>query len=228
MKKKIENNGFFLIDKPKDWTSHDIVSFVKKKFKLRKVGHAGTLDPSASGLLIVLVNKCTKKFDYFQTLEKEYEAVICLGKETTTYDKEGEIVFLYKGKIDFKEEKILKTLKLFTGKILQKPPIYSALKVKGIPAYKLARRGKSPELKERRVYIKKIDLLKIYLPNIYISIICSSGTYIRSLAYDIGKELKTGAYLTELIRTKIGNLNIKEAKSPNVLVLDDLITDFGE
>lgn len=218
--------GFFLIDKPEDWTSYDVVRFLKKKFNLRKVGHAGTLDPFATGLLIILVGKFTKKFDYFQKQEKEYEAVVFLGKTTDTYDVEGKVTSKFKGKIGLKKEKVLKVLKSFEGEIKQVPPIFSALKVKGKPAYRLARKGQDLKLEPRKVFIKKIDLQKIDPPRIYIKVTCSSGTYVRSLAYDIGEKLGFGAFLEKLVRTKIGNFILKDAKIPTGLTINDLKTNI--
>jgi len=218
-------NGYFLVDKPIDWTSYDVIRLLKRKFTFEKIGHAGTLDPFASGLLIVLVGSYTKKFDYFQTLEKEYEATMYLGKTTDTYDVEGKIISEYKGKIKIEKSKLLEIFKYFKGEIEQVPPAYSALKIKGRPAYKMARKGETVKLQPRKIFIKKIDLLKTELPKIYIKVSCSSGTYIRSLAFDIGKKLGYGAYLEELKRTKIGTFKLKDAKEPKGLSMKDLRID---
>ncbi len=227
MDHKISNTGgFFLADKPSGISSARVVSEVKKKFGFKKVGHAGTLDPFATGLLIVLVDKFTKKFDFFQTLEKEYEATVMLGKTTDTYDVEGKVISGFKGKIEIEKEKLLTALKSFEGKILQKPPSFSALKIKGTPSYKLAREGKVVELSPRKVFIKKIELTKLALPKIYLKITCSSGTYIRSLANDLGEKLGFGAYLFELKRTRIGKFDLKNATSLEELSLNDLRTNL--
>ncbi len=214
-------DGILLVNKPVEWTSFKVVSFLKRKLGVKKIGHAGTLDPFATGLLIILIGKATKKFAYFQTMDKEYEATIHLGKVTDTYDVEGKIIKEYKGKIEIDKEKILAVLKSFEGEIEQTPPIFSALKIKGQPAYKLARRGEEFKVKLRKVFIKKIELLKIETPIIYIKVICSSGTYIRSLAYDIGQKLGYGAFLEKLKRTRIGEYNIKEAKKPEEMNLNN-------
>ena len=218
----MREDGFLLVNKPKDWTSFRVVNFLKHKFNLRKIGHAGTLDPFATGLLIILIGKATKRFAEFQIQEKEYEAVIYLGKVTDTYDTEGKVIEEYKGKIEINKENILKVLKSFEDEIEQVPPIFSALKIKGQPAYKLARKGLEVKVKPRKVFIKSIVLLRIDLPRIFIKTKVSSGTYIRSLAYDIGKKLGFGAYLEELKRTRIGKYNIKDAKSPEEMTLKDL------
>lgn len=221
-------NGYFLANKPAGWTSYDVVKLLKKKLGLKKIGHAGTLDPNALGLLIILVGKATKKFDYFQNLEKEYEAVVYLGKTTDTYDVEGKTMSEYKGKIKIKKDEFLKILKSFEGESLQTPPAFSALKIKGKPAYKLARKGELPKLTPRRIFIKKIELQKISIPRIYLKIICSSGTYIRSLVYDLGGKLGYGAFLEKLKRTRIGSFNLKDAKPPELLNLADLKEDLKE
>lgn len=217
-----EKQGFFLVNKPVGWSSHKVVSFIKKSLNVKKVGHAGTLDPFASGLLIVLINKYTKKFDFFKGLEKQYEAVICLGKVTDTYDIEGNIVKEYRGKIFFSQETIRKTIGNFEGEILQNPPVFSALKINGVPAYRLARKGKDVKLSPRKVHIKKIVLKKYKYPYLRLSITCSSGTYIRSLAFDIGESLGVGAYLEKLTRTKIGDYDLDNAKNPEDIIFKDL------
>lgn len=219
-------NGYLLINKPVGWTSFRVVSFLKKKFVIKKIGHAGTLDPFAEGLLIILVGKATKDFDYFKTLEKEYEAVIYQGKNTDTYDVEGKIIKEYKNKIEIKRDKLKKILKLFIGETFQKPPIFSALKIKGRPAYKMARGGEVPKINPRKIFIKKIELQKIANPRIYLNIVCSSGTYIRSIAYDLGQKTGYGAFLEKLKRTRIGNYSLANAKSPDDIILKDLIRIF--
>lgn len=218
-------DGFFLINKPKSWSSYDVIRFFKKKFGFKKIGHAGTLDPLATGLLVVLLGRYTKKFSHFQRFDKEYEAVIHFGIKTDTYDKEGKIIFKYKKPVKIDKKQLLETLKSFEGEIFQKPPIYSAVKIKGKPAYKLALAKKKVELKARKRRIKEIKLRKFNLPEISLLVVCSSGTYLRSLANDIGEKLGFGAYLEELERTRIGEFNLKEAKLPQETSLSDLRAD---
>lgn len=218
-------DGFFLINKPKLWSSYDVIRFLKKKFGFKKIGHAGTLDPLATGLLIVLLGRYTKKFSHFQKFNKEYKAAICLGIKTDTYDREGKIVFRYKEAIKIDKKQLLKILQSFQGEILQRPPIFSAVKIKGKPAYKLALAKKKIELKPRKVKVKKIKLLKISSPKIFLQVICSSGTYLRSLAHDIGEKLGFGAHLQDLERTRIREFNLREAKPPQKISLNDLKTN---
>ena len=213
----------FLINKPRSISSFAVVDYLKKKFKLTKVGHAGTLDPLAEGLLIILVGKATKKFSYFQSLEKEYLAEITFGKETDTYDSEGKITFVFPQKFSLSEQKLKKILQNFSGEILHKPPPYSAIKIKGKRAYQLARKGKKVILKTRRTKIFKTRLLKIKDKTATILFVVSSGTYIRALAYDIGKATGLGAYLSGLKRTRIGSYLLSKAETPDKVSLKDLI-----
>jgi tRNA pseudouridine55 synthase len=202
-----------LVDKPKGWTSADVVAYLKKKNKLKKVGHAGTLDPMATGLLIILVDKETKRFDEFQKLQKEYGAEIELGYETDTGDGEGKVTKRFE--IEIEIERIKQELKKFEGEQMQTPPIYSAVKIKGTPAYKLARRGQTPELKAKRINVYKAELIRYtkYDLRYTIKFIVSSGTYIRSLAVDLGRKLGTGATLVGLRRTRIGEYRIEDAET---------------
>lgn len=201
-----------LIKKPKSWTSHDVVAKLRSLLKEKKVGHAGTLDPFATGLLIILTGKKTKEADLFLKLDKEYLAKIHLGIKSSTFDIEGE-----KQKINIAQppapEKVKEALKNFEGVILQTPPQFSAIKVKGQPAYKLARKGEKVKLKPRNVKIYEIKILNYDWPCLKIKVRCGSGTYIRSLAHDIGKVLGVGGYLFALTRTKIGEFDLRDAKS---------------
>ncbi|MBU1164701.1 tRNA pseudouridine(55) synthase TruB [Patescibacteria group bacterium] len=201
------------IYKPKGPTSNDVVKILKKYFNEKKVGHAGTLDPLARGVLVIGVGReATKKLGDIVKKEKEYIANIKLGQNSTTDDEEGEKTQI---KIKHKPttDEIKSILTKFEGKIKQTPPIYSAIKVKGQEAYKLARKGMQVELKPRIVEIKQIKLLKYAWPNLEIKVTCGPGTYIRSLARDIGKELNTGGYLTELERTRVGQFRKEQAES---------------
>lgn len=206
------NMAMLLIDKPKNITSHDVVYFLRKTTGIKKIGHAGTLDPMATGLLICAIEReYTKKLeDLTKNSQKTYIAEIFLGKETDTLDSEGEII---SENIDIKPnlQEVKEILKKFQGKISQIPPIYSAIKINGKKAYDLARRGKEVKLKARNIEIYEIKLIKYKYPTLKIECKVSSGTYIRSLARDIGKKLKTGAYLSDLRRTKIGKFDIKNA-----------------
>lgn len=224
-------NEVLLINKPKGWTSFDVVAKVRSTLnnkqqrtsnkqtsnnqapKRIKVGHAGTLDPFATGLLIVLVGKETKEQDKFMKLDKEYIASVRLGKTSSTGDPEGVIEEFPNSKFQIPDKlQINKALKKFTGKTTQTPPAFSAIKIKGERAYKLARAGKKVELKPRTIILYSIDILDYGWPKLEIKVKCSSGTYIRTLAEDIGKELGCGAYLTDLKRTKIGKYDLGDAK----------------
>jgi tRNA pseudouridine55 synthase len=206
-------SGIVLINKPAGPTSHDIVDEMRRITGIRKIGHAGTLDPFAKGLLVVLVGReATKRQSEFLTKDKEYLAVLKLGAETDSYDKTGKITNIYKGKLPAKKE-IEAALKKFKGEILQTPPAYSAKKVKGKKAYQLARQGKEVKLEPVHITIKEIKITKYKPPYLKLKIKCGAGTYIRALARDIGKTLGCGAYLEELIRVKSGNFSLKDALS---------------
>ncbi len=207
-------DGIILIDKPGGPTSHDIVDFVRKRFRFRKVGHAGTLDPMATGLLIVLLGAFTKKSAHFSNYDKEYEAVFCLGVSTDTDDKEGNVVErknpdLYAGDLTVKN--IERVFEHFCGEIRQIPPMYSAKKIKGKKLYELARRGMILRREPKVVFINEIKLLNVSLPYVTVYVKCSKGTYIRQLAHDIGERIGCGAHLASLIRTRIGPFDIQDA-----------------
>lgn len=213
----------FLINKPAGWSSFRVVGLLRKFIGIKKVGHAGTLDPMATGLLIVCCGKATKIVDTFQAGVKTYQAVITLGATTPSYDRETEISET--APIDhISEELITETLaKHFTGEIEQIPPMYSALKHKGTPLYKMARVGKSIERQPRKITIFRTELLSYKLPEVAINITCSKGTYIRSIAYDLGIQLNTFGYLTDLIRIGIGDHRLD-----NALEIDTLIRIFAD
>ncbi len=207
-----------LIDKPLNWTSFQVVNkirwHIKQKFDLKKikVGHAGTLDPLATGLLIICCGKKTKNINDYQALVKEYTGTITLGATTPSYDLETEIDKTYP--IDHITETLLrKTAQDFIGSIQQKPPIFSAIKKDGKRLYELARKGETTEIKSRLVTISEFELTKIDFPNISFRVVCSKGTYIRSLAYDFGKALNSGAHLSKLRRTKIGDFTVEKSKT---------------
>ncbi len=207
--------GILVVNKPTGPTSHDIVDEIRKISGIKQVGHAGTLDPFAEGLLIILVSKATKLQSKFMDLPKTYMATLKLGETTDTYDKTG-IKSSSFAKVP-EDKQIRNTLKQFIGEIKQVPPIYSAIKIKGKKAYELARKGIKPKLKPRKVKIYDIEILDYKYPKLKIKIKCGKGTYIRSLANDIGKKLGCGAYLEKLIRTQIGKFNIKNSVKTNKL-----------
>ena len=203
-------DGILVINKPAGPTSHDIVNKIRKITGIKKVGHAGTLDPFAEGVLIILIGKTTKLQSKFMEMEKTYIGTLKLGETTDTYDVTGKIEKT-NYELRIKNNEIRKTLKAFVGEIKQTPPIYSAIKIKGQSAYKLARRGEKPKIKPRKVKIYKIKILNYKWPYLKIEINCGKGTYIRSLAHDIGKKLGCGAYLEKLTRTEIEKFNIRKS-----------------
>jgi len=205
-----------LIDKPLHWTSFDVVNKLRyailKKHNLKrfKVGHAGTLDPLATGLLIICVGKATKTINTFQNLDKEYTGTFFIGATTPSYDLETPIDQIFDTE-HITEELILKTAQNFIGKQAQIPPIFSAIKKNGKKLYEHARKGESVTIKPRDIEIKEFEILKIEMPEIHFRVKVSKGTYIRSLAYDFGKALNSGAYLSALRRTKIGEFDVDNA-----------------
>jgi tRNA pseudouridine55 synthase len=204
-------SGFLLINKPKGQSSHNVVSFLRKITKIKKIGHSGTLDPFATGLLILGIKReATKRLSQFLKMDKEYKACLKLGAESNTFDREGKIVRKKINEIP-KIKEIKNVLKKFIGEINQVPPIFSAKKIRGKRLYQLARKGKKVRLKPQKVKIYQISILDYKFPFLKIKVKCSAGTYIRSLASDIGKALKCGAYLENLKRTKIGNFSLKDS-----------------
>lgn len=207
-----EPGTVILVDKPLKWTSFDVVKKLRYHLKVKKIGHAGTLDPLATGLLILCTGRMTKQIDSYQAQEKEYTGKFIIGSTTPSYDLETEIenVVPYDHITD---ENILTAAKQLTGTIDQIPPIFSAIKVDGKRAYKGARAGETVELKSRKVEIREFDITNITLPEIHFRISCSKGTYIRSIARDFGEILGIGAYLAELRRTRIGEFSVNDAKT---------------
>lgn len=213
--------GFLNIYKQKGMTSFDVIRELRKKLNIKKIGHTGTLDPMAEGVLIVAVGEATKLIEFMMKDEKDYSAKIIFGKKSDTYDAEGKIEEVSSRKPDFDE--IQEVISGFTGEIDQVPPKYSALKINGKKAYEMARKGADFEMKSRKVQIKNIAIIKYKYPYLEFDITCSSGTYIRSLAHDIGAGLGTGAYLTELKRTRVGNFIIRDSMKLNDVTDKDLI-----
>ncbi|HEY4755466.1 MAG TPA: tRNA pseudouridine(55) synthase TruB [Ignavibacteriaceae bacterium] len=201
-----------LLDKPLNWTSFDVVSKIRNAVGVKKVGHTGTLDPMATGLLIICTGKKTKEISSFQDLEKTYTGSILLGKRSRSMDLETELI----GNEDLssiKDEDIYDARDKFMGNILQVPPMFSAIKFKGKSLYNIARKGKTIELKPREVNVSKFEILEINKPYVKFEITCSKGTYIRSIANDLGEELGCGGVLSSLRRTAIGNFFVNDALS---------------
>lgn len=215
------NGQILLIDKPLEWSSFQAVNALKwairKKFSLKKIkiGHAGTLDPLATGLLIICTGKFTKKIPELQGQVKEYTGTFTLGATTPSYDMETEVNETFP--TDHLSDKLIhEATKSFLGEIEQVPPIFSALKKDGKRLYELAREGKQVEIKSRKIEILEFEITRIALPEVDFRVVCSKGTYIRSLAHDFGKAVGSGAYLSKLRRTKIGDFNVNNATTPQM------------
>ena len=208
-----------LIDKPLHWTSFDIIRKLRAMLQIKKIGHAGTLDPLASGLLLVCTGKCTKSINTLMGQPKTYTGTITLGATTPTYDLESDPIPVTS---DFEgiTERLDQVRAAFTGEILQRPPIYSAIKKEGIAAYELARRGTDVELEPRPITIYHIEFTRVALPELDFLVTCSTGTYIRSLAHDIGAMLGCGGYLSALRRTKIGDYRVEDATNVEQLAME--------
>tara|TARA_B100001173_G_scaffold33135_1_gene25787 strand:+ start:1923 stop:2594 length:672 start_codon:yes stop_codon:yes gene_type:complete len=215
------NSGIFLVNKDKGLSSNKAIQKIKKRLDIKKIGHFGTLDPLAEGLLICGINKGTKLSEKFLNLDKSYFSKIMLGIQTTTDDSEGDII--KEKKIQISEKEIIEMTKTFIGESKQKPPFFSALKHKGKPLYKYAREGKLVEKEPRDIKIYKI--LNISVENAFVSfeISCSKGTYIRSIARDLGDKLECGGHLVELVRLSQGSFNLKDAKKVDDIQISDLI-----
>ena len=216
MSLNFKEGQLILIDKEPNWTSFDVVnkirSSIKKKLNIKKikVGHAATLDPLATGLLIICCGKMTKSINEFSLMNKTYTGKFIIGSTTPSYDLETKPNVHYP--VDHIDEKlIIKTTKKFIGKISQKPPMFSAVKKDGVRLYKLARKGQKIKRDKRDIVIDEFKITSVELPEISFSITCSKGTYIRSIAHDFGKELNSGAHLTELRRTKIGHYSVDDS-----------------
>ncbi|MEW6716328.1 MAG: tRNA pseudouridine(55) synthase TruB [Chloroflexota bacterium] len=205
-------SGVLVIDKPVNMTSHDVVKEIRRGTGIRRAGHTGTLDPRASGVLVVLIGPAVRLSEYVSSADKRYQATFRLGSYTDTYDAEGEVHF--GGDISgITEEKFNELLQQFVGQVEQVPPPYSAVKVKGKRAYEYAREDEEIELEPRVIDVYHIELLEWAPPDVVVDIYCSSGTYVRSLAHDIGEMLGVGAYLVGLRRTKSGSFTLRDAVS---------------
>ncbi|UOQ52754.1 tRNA pseudouridine(55) synthase TruB [Hymenobacter cellulosivorans] len=211
-----ETGEVLLLDKPLTWTSFDVVRKVKNTLRIKKIGHAGTLDPLATGLLILCTGKKTKQIDLIQAQEKEYTGTFRLGQTTPSFDLEtpvdAELPYAH-----ITTEQLQEAARAFTGLIQQTPPLYSAVKINGERAYEVARRGDTAEIKSKEVTIKEFELTGIALPDVHFRVVCTKGTYIRSLARDFGQHLGCGAHLTKLIRTRIGEYRVEDALTMETL-----------
>ena len=207
-----EEVSFLLVNKPIEWTSFDVVNKLRYLLKTKKIGHAGTLDPLATGLLIICTGKMTKRIDEFQGLEKEYTGKLILGQTTPSFDLET-VATSPIATSHITPEHILMAANSFVGKIQQVPPIHSSIKVNGKRAYALARKGQEPTLRSREVEIKAFEITNIDMPQVSFRVVCTKGTYVRSLANDLGKTLGVGAFLSELCRIRIGQYQLKDAET---------------
>lgn len=217
---KFEEGQVLLIDKPLGWTSFDAVRKIRNLVRTKKVGHAGTLDPLATGLLIICTGKFTKRINEFMAQEKEYTGTFTLGWTTPTYDLESEPTD-QKDCSSLTPGILQETAARFSGEQWQVPPAHSAIKVEGKRVYKLARQGKEVKLEPRRVFIHDFEITSINLPVVGFRVVCTTGTYIRSLAHDFGQKIGCGAYLSSLCRTRIGEFQLKDALS-----MDDFVKEM--
>ncbi len=212
MENSFEEGRVILINKPLHWTSFDVIRKLRGFIKIKKIGHAGTLDPLATGLLIVCTGKFTKKINDYMSQEKEYTGTFTLGAITPTYDLESEPQN-FKDVGDISIDILKETTKQFTGEISQVPPIHSAIKQAGKPVYLLARKGVDIKLEPRTVAVFEFEITKVELPLVSFRVVCTTGTYIRSLANDFGAALDCGAYLSSLCRTRIGDFTLDQSVS---------------
>ncbi|WP_221029160.1 tRNA pseudouridine(55) synthase TruB [Actomonas aquatica] len=207
---KKEFEGVLLVDKPTDHTSHDVVARLRGKFKMKRIGHAGTLDPSATGLLVMLVGKATRVSQYMMSVEKEYTGTVVLGAVTNTQDADGEVLET-RPVPELSEADILAAMKTFKGDQYQIPPMFSAIKIDGKPLYKSARKGEEVEREPRFIRVMQYDLKRWESPELDFLVRSSKGTYVRTLAHDLGQKLGCGGHLKNLRRTAAGDLNVANA-----------------
>lgn len=215
---QLDSGGVLNIDKPAEMTSHDVVNVVRRLTGIRRTGHTGTLDPLATGVLVLCIGRATRLSEYLLGQDKRYEAAVRLGQETNTYDAEGEIVAEKPVTVD--REAIETALTHFRGSISQVPPMFSAVKKGGRPLYELARKGVEVERPSREITIYRLDLVDWTPPHLHLDVTCSSGTYIRSLAHDLGQLLGCGGHITALRRTAVGHFSVEEA-----VLLDELTAE---
>ena len=212
-----EEGKIILIDKPLHWTSFDVIRKLRSAIKIKKIGHAGTLDPLATGLLIICTGKFTRKINEYMAAEKEYTGTFTLGAITPTYDLESKPT-AFKEISLITDELVENTAKQFLGELNQTPPIHSAIKQEGKPVYLLARKGAEVKLNARKIFIQEFEITGIELPVVSFRVVCSTGTYIRSLANDFGIALGCGAYLSRLRRTRIGSFMVENSLTPQNFV----------
>jgi tRNA pseudouridine55 synthase len=212
-KEPIDNvvSGVLVIDKPIGLTSHDVVQIIRRGTGIRRAGHTGTLDPRASGVLVVLIGPAVRLSEYVSASDKRYQATIRLGSSTDTYDAEGVVTQSTVSVDEITEEHFTEVLQEFIGEIEQVPPPYSAVKVKGKKAYEMAREGEEVDLSPRKIHVYSLEVLEWALPEVVVDVYCSSGTYVRSLANDLGNRLGCGAHLVGLRRTKSGRFTLRDA-----------------
>ncbi len=203
-------DGILLVDKPAGPTSHDIVHAIRKRFGIRKVGHGGTLDPQATGLLVILLGKGTKLSSYFMTGDKSYEGTMTLGIETNTQDADGEVT-REGDAAGITRDQVADAMCRYVGDMMQTPPMVSAVKVKGVPLYKSARKGQTVEREARLIHIYRFDVLDFRLPEVDFRVDCTKGTYVRTLCADVGADLECGAHLSALRRIGAGKLRLEDA-----------------
>ena len=211
------SDGLLLVDKPSGPTSHDVVVQIRRRFRIPKVGHGGTLDPMATGLLVILLGKGTKISDRVMGHDKTYEATLRLGIETDSQDADGQVV-AEKDAAAITAEQVAAQMKARLGDQMQMPPMVSAIKIKGVPLYKLARKGETVERPPKLIHVYRFELLDFAPPDVRFVVECTKGTYVRTLAHDVGQSLGVGAHLVQLRRTKIGQLDVA-----NAFALDDLL-----
>jgi len=211
-----ELEGILLVDKPRDHTSHDVVARLRGMLRMKKIGHAGTLDPMATGLLVILLGKATRLSQYLISVDKEYEGTVELGKVTDSQDADGQVMET-RPVPAFTEAQILEAMRGFAGDQYQTPPMYSAIKIDGVPLYKHARRGEEVEREPRFIRVMSWDLLNFRLPSLDFRLRCTKGTYVRTLAHDLGQKLECGGHLTALRRTASGTLRVEQALTLDAL-----------
>lgn len=214
-------SGILLIDKPQGLTSHDVVDAARRKFGIRRVGHSGTLDPLATGLLIILVDKATKQFNRFTNFDKEYAATLTMGTATDSGDSHGKVI-ASAGYDGLALENVVAVLKSLEGKIEQTPPMVSAVKHKGKPLYKLARKGVTVERKKRLIDIYRLELVRLCLPEIEFKVKCSKGTYIRSLGEEIARRLGSCGHISQIRRISIGAYSVDQARTLDAFNENDI------
>lgn len=205
-----ELEGILLVDKPREHTSHDVIARLRKKLQMKRIGHAGTLDPMATGLLVILVGKATKASQYIVSLDKEYTGTIELGKTTNSQDADGEVMATAPVP-DLTPEELERHMKSFLGDQYQTPPMHSAIKVGGVPLYKMAHKGKEVEREPRFIRIHSFELLGYEKPHVHFRLRCTKGTYVRTVAHDLGNRIGCGGHLSKLVRTATDKFRLEQA-----------------